>query len=425
MGSHRARPRSDGKQSEESVTDLLARLAAEAQPVRERPTPRFALDRYATGPVPARPPRSTTQNLVLAGSGATHCAGPTRRARRGGAHAATTGLPAGRAAQFPIDPDEADAPAGLAAGEPAADTPRAGRPPRTGARIPLYATVSATVLTAATAAVAASTGPFAITHPNATPNLPAPSAAAAGRAALSLALPTANPTPVTPQTLGGPAALLAPDGAVAQGSDIVAGAEAAAKAIGAQQAQQAPGAATDPAIGPTIGPVLDPALGAALGAIPAHLAPPHGTADPAPTMYKPTPKPVVAHAPKTTVAPAAAAGSGLGSRALALAKGKLGDPYVWGSAGPNAFDCSGLVVWAFKQLGKGLPHSSATLSTMGTLVSKTALQPGDLVFFYSPVSHVGIYAGNGMVLNATESGQPVQYTKLANMPFHSARRIAI
>ena len=113
-------------------------------------------------------------------------------------------------------------------------------------------------------------------------------------------------------------------------------------------------------------------------------------------------------------------GSSVAARALALAKGKVGAPYVWGAAGPSAFDCSGLIVWAYKQLGVSLPHSSATLSTMGTPVAKAALQPGDLVFFYSPVSHVGIYAGNGMVLNATQSGEPVQFTKLANLPFHNA-----
>jgi len=135
----------------------------------------------------------------------------------------------------------------------------------------------------------------------------------------------------------------------------------------------------------------------------------------------PAPKPAVKQAPKPAAAPAT--GSGVGARALALAKGKLGAPYVWGAAGPSAFDCSGLIVWAYKQLGVSLPHSSVTLSTMGTPVSKAALQPGDLVFFYSPVSHVGIYAGNGMVLNATQSGEPVQFSKLANLPFHNAVRL--
>ncbi|MCW0216367.1 MAG: C40 family peptidase [Pseudonocardia sp.] len=121
--------------------------------------------------------------------------------------------------------------------------------------------------------------------------------------------------------------------------------------------------------------------------------------------------------------PAAATGSGLGAKALSIATGKLGMPYVWGAAGPNAFDCSGLVQWAFGQLGKSLPHSSSAQSQLGTPVSKANLQPGDLVFFYSPVSHVGIYAGDGKVLNASTSGEPVKYSALANMPFHNAVRL--
>jgi cell wall-associated NlpC family hydrolase len=116
-------------------------------------------------------------------------------------------------------------------------------------------------------------------------------------------------------------------------------------------------------------------------------------------------------------------GSSVAARALALAKGKVGAPYVWGAAGPSAFDCSGLIVWAYKQLGVSLPHSSATLSTMGTPVSKAALQPGDLVFFYSPVSHVGIYMGNGKILHASESGEPVKISDISSFPFHNARRI--
>jgi cell wall-associated NlpC family hydrolase len=116
--------------------------------------------------------------------------------------------------------------------------------------------------------------------------------------------------------------------------------------------------------------------------------------------------------------------SGRAAAAVQYAMAQVGKSYVYGAAGPSAFDCSGLIVWAYKQVGVSLPHSSATLSTMGTPVSKAALQPGDLVFFYSPVSHVGIYAGNGMVLNATQSGEPVQFSKLANLPFHNATRLA-
>ncbi|GAY08842.1 NlpC/P60 family protein [Pseudonocardia sp. N23] len=119
----------------------------------------------------------------------------------------------------------------------------------------------------------------------------------------------------------------------------------------------------------------------------------------------------------------AVAGSGKGATALRAALTQQGKPYVWGAAGPSAYDCSGLVMWAFKQAGVSLPHSSSAQSTMGTAVSKDQLQPGDLVFFYSPVSHVGIYVGNGNIVHASTAGQPVKISKIANMPFHNARRL--
>ncbi|MFI5613497.1 NlpC/P60 family protein [Amycolatopsis sp. NPDC051903] len=123
-------------------------------------------------------------------------------------------------------------------------------------------------------------------------------------------------------------------------------------------------------------------------------------------------------------APASAtAQAGKGAAALGRALTQRGKPYVWGAAGPNAYDCSGLVVWAFKQVGVSLPHSSRLQSTIGTPVSRAALQPGDLVFFYTPVSHVGIYAGGGNVLHASQPGQPVKISPLSAMPFHNARRI--
>lgn len=125
----------------------------------------------------------------------------------------------------------------------------------------------------------------------------------------------------------------------------------------------------------------------------------------------------------TAPAPVTVAGSGKGVAALNAALTQRGKPYVWGAAGPSAFDCSGLVMWAFKQVGISLPHSSSAQSRMGTPVSRDQLQPGDLVFFYSPVSHVGIYAGNGQVINATTSGQPVKLSNISGMPFNSARRL--
>ena len=101
-----------------------------------------------------------------------------------------------------------------------------------------------------------------------------------------------------------------------------------------------------------------------------------------------------------------------------------GAPYAWGGAGPSSFDCSGLVQYAYKAAGVSLPHSSRMQSTMGTPVSRNQLQPGDLVFFYSPVSHVAMYIGNGEIVHASTSGEPVKVASLDSMgSFNSARRI--
>ena len=94
-------------------------------------------------------------------------------------------------------------------------------------------------------------------------------------------------------------------------------------------------------------------------------------------------------------APAVAAAAGRRGSAMSIAMGKLGAPYRWGAAGPGAFDCSGLVYWSYRQTGMTLPRSSSAQSRVGAAVSKGALQPGDLVFFYRPVSHVAIYIGGG------------------------------
>jgi cell wall-associated NlpC family hydrolase len=111
--------------------------------------------------------------------------------------------------------------------------------------------------------------------------------------------------------------------------------------------------------------------------------------------------------------------------AVDTALAQQGKPYVWGGAGPNSYDCSGLVQYAYAAAGIALPHSSRMQSTMGTPVAYSDLQPGDLVFFYSPVSHVGMYIGNGQMVHASTYGQPVKVVNLAGMPsFNSARRIA-
>ncbi|QIS10889.1 protein p60 precursor [Nocardia arthritidis] len=113
---------------------------------------------------------------------------------------------------------------------------------------------------------------------------------------------------------------------------------------------------------------------------------------------------------------------GSGTSALAAALTRIGDPYVWGATGPNQFDCSGLVQWAYKQVGKDVPRTSSQQANFGTPVPRDQLQPGDLVFFYSDISHVGIYAGNGLMVHASTFGVPVAVAPLGSTPFHSARR---
>lgn len=115
-------------------------------------------------------------------------------------------------------------------------------------------------------------------------------------------------------------------------------------------------------------------------------------------------------------------GSGTGSAALQAGLTQVGKPYSWGATGPDAYDCSGLVVWAYKQIGKVLPRSSQAQADGGTPVDKSQLQPGDVVLFYSDASHVGLYAGDGNVLHASTYGTPVKVDSMASMPFYGARR---
>ena len=109
--------------------------------------------------------------------------------------------------------------------------------------------------------------------------------------------------------------------------------------------------------------------------------------------------------------------------AIDTAMDQRGKPYVWAAGGPSAYDCSGLTAYAFKAAGISLPHSSRLQSQMGQAVSRDQLQPGDLVFFYSPVSHVGIYIGNGQMVHAPTSGDVVKVAPLMS-GYSGARRIA-
>ncbi len=131
----------------------------------------------------------------------------------------------------------------------------------------------------------------------------------------------------------------------------------------------------------------------------------------------------VVSAPVARVAVAAPTRAAVRLSAMNTALAKLGSPYRYGAAGPNAFDCSGLVKWSFAQAGIVLPRTSLAQSTVGTPVAKADLQPGDLVFFYTPVSHVAIYIGGGQVVHASTSSSPVKISNLSGMPFHNARRV--
>ncbi len=140
-----------------------------------------------------------------------------------------------------------------------------------------------------------------------------------------------------------------------------------------------------------------------------------------------TPLPAMANAPAPTAqqsqsyptAPTAAA-----QKAVNTAMDQRGKPYEYGAAGPNSYDCSGLTMYAWKAAGVSLPHSSRQQSQMGTPVARNQLQPGDLVFFYSPVSHVGIYIGNNQVVHAPESGDVVKISNIdAIGHYNSARRV--
>lgn len=111
-----------------------------------------------------------------------------------------------------------------------------------------------------------------------------------------------------------------------------------------------------------------------------------------------------------------------GMKALEAAMTKLGAPYGWGATGPDFFDCSGLVVWSYAQQGKTVPRTSQAQMAGGMPVSREDLQPGDVVGFYPGATHVGIYAGDGKVVHASDYGIPLQVVGMDSMPFYGARR---
>jgi peptidoglycan DL-endopeptidase CwlO len=117
-------------------------------------------------------------------------------------------------------------------------------------------------------------------------------------------------------------------------------------------------------------------------------------------------------------------GDSVGVQALKWALTRIGDPYVWGAAGPDSFDCSGLVMWAYAQVGISLEHFTGDQWNEGEHVSISQLEPGDLVFFYADLGHVGLYIGNGLMVDAPTFGQDVQIQPVMWNVYEGAVQIA-
>ena len=124
--------------------------------------------------------------------------------------------------------------------------------------------------------------------------------------------------------------------------------------------------------------------------------------------------------PKVTIPTA----NTVGAQALQAAISRLGYPYIWGAAGPTSFDCSGLMMWAYQQVGISLPHFTVSQYNSGVHVSRNDLEPGDLVFFFPNISHVGMYIGNGMMIDAPNFGEDVKVQPIYWSAFVGAVRIA-
>ncbi|HWU11205.1 MAG TPA: NlpC/P60 family protein [Streptomyces sp.] len=120
-------------------------------------------------------------------------------------------------------------------------------------------------------------------------------------------------------------------------------------------------------------------------------------------------------------------GSGYATKAgkvLAFARAQIGKPYVWGATGPSSYDCSGLTQAAWREAGVGLPRTTWDQVEAGTRVATADLRPGDLVFFYDDISHVGIYKGGGMMIHAPKPGADVREESIYSMPIYGSVRPA-
>ncbi|WP_326671910.1 C40 family peptidase [Streptomyces sp. NBC_01257] len=131
-----------------------------------------------------------------------------------------------------------------------------------------------------------------------------------------------------------------------------------------------------------------------------------------------------AHADRSAPRGAGRAPNARAAEAVAFAYTALGKPYVWGATGPSSFDCSGLTQAAWRAAGVSLPRTTYTQINAGQRVPRSELAPGDLVFFYSGISHVGLYIGNGQMIHAPRPGAPVRIAPIDQMPFAGAARVA-
>jgi cell wall-associated NlpC family hydrolase len=113
---------------------------------------------------------------------------------------------------------------------------------------------------------------------------------------------------------------------------------------------------------------------------------------------------------------------GAAGTAVKTACAQIGKPYVWGADGPGSFDCSGLTQFAWGKAGVGLAHHAATQWKQGAVVSRANARPGDLVFFYGDLHHVGMYVGKGLMVHAPRAGKPVQMARIDEMPVVGFRR---
>lgn len=149
------------------------------------------------------------------------------------------------------------------------------------------------------------------------------------------------------------------------------------------------------------------------------------TPSPTPTGQADGPAVVPISPSAQTLSPGAVSvgGSTKGSIAIEEAKRQLGKPYLWAGSGPDSFDCSGLTAWAWAAAGVSLPHSSTMQWAQTQRVSRDQLQPGDLVFFGSDLHHVGLYVGDGQMIEAPHSGAVVRYRSIDRTDYAGAGRV--